>query len=193
MNDRKVRKISYLHRYPRGHCIVIDSALHHPLHHPSPPRGISGGLGLTLHPIAIVDQVLAEYRAYLATEFRASDERLRQALERALDEPRFLAQEPFFQAHRPFKDGSRWDALGLDAALAKGMARRAGQAHAYLHQSAAIGHLLGAAPSPLVVTTGTGSGKTECFLLPVIQNAVGRLAGSVMAAQPAERQGRRTR
>lgn len=127
---------------------------------------------MTLHPIAIVDQVLAEYRAYLATEFRASDERLRQALERALDEPRFLAQEPFFQAHRPFKDGSRWDALGLDAALAKGMARRAGQPHAYLHQSTAIAHLLGAHPSPLVVTTGTGSGKTECFLLPVIQNAI---------------------
>ncbi|MUG94154.1 DEAD/DEAH box helicase [Scytonema sp. UIC 10036] len=33
-------------------------------------------------------------------------------------------------------------------------------------------HLLGQDASPLVVTTGTGSGKTETFLLPVIQNAI---------------------
>src|ERR1019366_9470676 len=43
---------------------------------------------------------------------------------------------------------------------------------AYLHQSKAISHLLGAQASPVVVTTGTGSGKTEAFLLPVIQNAI---------------------
>jgi ATP-dependent helicase YprA (DUF1998 family) len=43
---------------------------------------------------------------------------------------------------------------------------------AYLHQSQAIGHLLSPEATPLVVTTGTGSGKTECFLLPVIQNAI---------------------
>lgn len=127
---------------------------------------------MTLHPIAVVDAVLAEYRSYLATEFRASDERLRRALDAALDEPGFLAQEPFFQAHRPFKDGAAWSALGLDAALAKTMQKRAGDPHTYLHQSDAIAHLLAPAATPLVVTTGTGSGKTECFLLPVIQNAI---------------------
>ena len=52
------------------------------------------------------------------------------------------------------------------------MARRAKAEHAYLHQSEAITHLLGPDAGPLVVTTGTGSGKTECFLLPVIQNAI---------------------
>src|ERR1019366_4020717 len=43
---------------------------------------------------------------------------------------------------------------------------------AYLHQCKAISHLPGSQPSPVVVTTGTGSGKTEAFLLPVIQNAI---------------------
>ncbi len=42
---------------------------------------------------------------------------------------------------------------------------------AYLHQSEAIDELLSPTPRPVVVTTGTGSGKTEAFLLPVIQNA----------------------
>ncbi len=127
---------------------------------------------MTLNPITVVDQVLGEYRSYLLTEFQARDPQLRAALETALIEAGFLAQEPFFQAHRPFKDGKRWGDLGLDAALVKVMEERTGSETAYLHQSESIGHLLGPDAGPLVVTTGTGSGKTECFLLPVIHNAV---------------------
>lgn len=124
-----------------------------------------------LHPIRALDRVIEEYRDYLRTEFRARDPRLKQALEQALDAPRFLAQEAFYQAHRPFKPGKGWRELPLDSRLASVMERRAGS-HAYLHQSEAIEHLLGANAGPLVVTTGTGSGKTETFLLPVIQNAI---------------------
>ena len=76
---------------------------------------------MTLHPITVVDQVIDEYQSYLSTEFQARDDKLRQALEDALGQPRFLAQDPFFQAHRPFKSGARWDELGLDAALSKVM------------------------------------------------------------------------
>jgi len=127
---------------------------------------------MTLNPITVVEQVIGEYRSYLSTEFQARDPKLREALEAALVEAGFLAQEPFFQAHRPFKSGARWRALGLDDALAKVMEQRTGSETAYLHQSDSIAHLLGSDAGPLVVTTGTGSGKTECFLLPVIQNAV---------------------
>lgn len=52
------------------------------------------------------------------------------------------------------------------------MERRAGNERAWRHQSEAIERLLTPAPAPLVVTTGTGSGKTEAFLLPVIQRAI---------------------
>ena len=61
---------------------------------------------MTLHPIAVVDRAIAEYRSYLFTEFRARDPKLRAALEQSLDERGFLAQDPFFQAHRPFRDGA---------------------------------------------------------------------------------------
>lgn len=127
---------------------------------------------MTLNPITIVEQVLGEYRHYISTEFLARDTKLRASLEAALDEAGFLAQEPFFQAHRPFKSGKKWKDLGLDAALAKVMEQRSGSETAYLHQSESLSHLLGLDAGPLVVTTGTGSGKTECFLLPVIQNAI---------------------
>lgn len=133
---------------------------------------------MSLHPILALDHVIDEYRDYLRTEFRAKDRALRDALERELDQPLFLSQEPFYQAHRPFKSGKKWSDLSLDPKLARVMADRArkhgsiSSDYSFLHQSEAIKNLLSEKPSPLVVTTGTGSGKTECFLLPVIQNAI---------------------
>ncbi|MEI7730993.1 MAG: DEAD/DEAH box helicase [Verrucomicrobiota bacterium] len=127
---------------------------------------------MSLNPILTLDHVIDEYRDYLRSEFRARDRSLRLALEAELDRPLFLAQEPFYQAHRPFRAGEPWSRLPLDPALARAMAVRSRSETAYLHQSEAIIHLHGPAASPLVVTTGTGSGKTECFLLPVIQNAI---------------------
>lgn len=73
---------------------------------------------MPLNPITVVDAVLGEYASYVRTEFRARDPRLRAALEREFDAAGFLAQEPFFQAHRPFKQGKRLRELGLDERLA---------------------------------------------------------------------------
>ena len=126
---------------------------------------------MALHPIKALDHVIDEYADYLRTEFRAKDPKLREALERELDAPRFLAQEPFYQAHRPFKSGKKWRDLAIDVKLAQVMENRSKSETAYLHQSQAIDELLSPQSSPVVVTTGTGSGKTEAFLLPVIQNA----------------------
>lgn len=133
---------------------------------------------MTLHPILALDQVIDEYRSYLQSEFRAKDPALNAALEAELDQPRFLAQEPFFQAHRPFRCGKAWAQLPLDPKLARVMEDRARQhgsptpEFAFAHQSGAIDELLSPTPRPVVVATGTGSGKSEAFLLPVIQNAL---------------------
>ena len=75
---------------------------------------------MSLHPIRALDHVIAEYRDYLRTEFRAKDPKLRAALERELDAPRFLAQEPFYQAHRPFKQGKLWSELPIDREARRG-------------------------------------------------------------------------
>jgi ATP-dependent helicase YprA (DUF1998 family) len=126
---------------------------------------------MSLHPIRALEHVLDEYCGYLLTESRAKDAKLRAALERELDAPRFLAQEPFFQAHRPFKPGKTWRELPIDARMAEVMEQRSGTKKVFLRQSQAIDELLSTEPSPVVVTTDTGSGKTEAFLLPVIHNA----------------------
>lgn len=127
---------------------------------------------MPLNPIKVLDDAINEYRDHLTTEFRAKDEGLRKALEAELDRPGFLAGDIFFQAHRPFKAGDRWTDLPIDSKLAQVMRQRSRSEAAYIHQSESIKHLLGDHAGPMVVTTGTGSGKTECFLLPVVQNAI---------------------
>ncbi|MFO0588416.1 MAG: DEAD/DEAH box helicase [Polyangiaceae bacterium] len=127
---------------------------------------------MPIHPIAVVEPVIEEYKEHFATEFRARDERLRNELRGALETDGFLAGPAFFQAYRPFKDGRPWRDLGLDARLAAVLEERSSCKTAFLHQGDAIGHLLGPSASHLAVTTGTGSGRTECFLVPVLQNAI---------------------
>lgn len=127
---------------------------------------------MTLHPIQALEHVINSYRDYLTTEFRARDPKLRQALQEALTHEGFLSQEPFFSAHQPFKAGQPWVELPLDAKLAAALQVRAGGNPAYMHQSEAIAHLLGPGVGPLVISTGTGSGKTEAFLAPVLQAAI---------------------
>ena len=42
--------------------------------------------------------------------------------------------------------------------------------HPYTHQLAAWRHLLADTPRSILVTSGTGSGKTECFLVPLLEH-----------------------
>jgi hypothetical protein len=73
---------------------------------------------MSLNPIIALDHVIEEYRGHLQSEFRARDRALRGALEAEFDRPLFLAREPFYQAHRPFRAGQPWAQLPLDPALA---------------------------------------------------------------------------
>src|SRR5579863_8267038 len=125
-----------------------------------------------LHPIEALDQVIDGYESYLRTEFQARDPELRRALEDALTRSGFLAQEPYFSAHRPFVAGKAWADLPLDKRLAQALQSRSGGKPSFQHQEQAIEHLLGPGASPLVVSTGTGSGKSECFSAPVLQAAL---------------------
>jgi ATP-dependent helicase YprA (DUF1998 family) len=125
-----------------------------------------------LNPITVLDETIKSYRDYLLTEFRARDPGLRRKLAERLNDPGFLAQEPHFSTHIPFRSGKPWRDLPLDGKLAAALAKRSKGRPTYLHQQQAVEHLLGPGCSPLVVTTGTGSGKTECFLTPLLQAAI---------------------
>lgn len=121
-----------------------------------------------MDPILLADTVAERYRDYLRTTFAFKDPDLRQSFERELAKG-FLTNGPYLEALPRFVKASRTDNLfrellgsSEDESFLSAMSDR----RLYGHQEEAIRRV--DAGSNLVVATGTGSGKTEAFLYPIL-------------------------
>src|SRR5690242_16397609 len=103
---------------------------------------------------------------YLSTTYALADEGAREALHRFLgDETSGMFRGPFMRIRTPFaRADDGWQEL-LEWQR-DGWTPYAHQARAFARLSSANGHV----PEPTLVTTGTGSGKTESFLYPVLDH-----------------------
>ena len=102
------------------------------------------------------------------------------------DEP--LLSEPVFQSIFPWEDSI--ETFGEHASKLKILSKTFVDAlssesidkdlrfpqdrHPYKHQTKSWKTMLSGAGKTIVVTSGTGSGKTECFMIPVLQDIVNR-------------------
>ncbi|MFJ8954919.1 DEAD/DEAH box helicase [Streptomyces sp. NPDC102381] len=103
---------------------------------------------------------------YLSTTYALSDEGAREALHRFLgDETSGMFRGPYLRVRTPFStSGEAWrEHLEWQR---QGFTPYAHQADAFARLTSAHGHT----PQPTLVTTGTGSGKTESFLYPVLDH-----------------------
>lgn len=119
-------------------------------------------------PIA-VRHVVEEYKRFLRTSFRFLDPRLREQFEAHLQQMDVLVRGPYVTLAREFERGRRLSDLVHEGILDAGVLRARwpfGEAPLYLHQELAV--RAGTAGRPFLVTTGTGSGKTEAFLIPIL-------------------------
>ncbi|WP_376793269.1 DEAD/DEAH box helicase [Thermoflexus sp.] len=119
--------------------------------------------------IELSGQVEERYRRYLKTTFYFKDPELRRSFEQALDEGR-LSKGPYLEATPVFKRGQPPSALfqsllGFqpDEGFLKAVQ---GDRPLYQHQEEAIRKVFEG--RNIVVATGTGSGKTEAFLYPIL-------------------------
>ncbi|WP_018638291.1 DEAD/DEAH box helicase [Parafrankia elaeagni] len=106
---------------------------------------------------------------YLSTTYALTDEGARESLHRFLgDETSGMFRGPFLRIRTPFTvAGPGWrDLLGWTRA--DGWTPYTHQAQAFARLSSAGGRI----PRPTLITTGTGSGKTEAFLYPVLDHCV---------------------
>lgn len=121
--------------------------------------------------LRICDELLARYRRYLSSTFQFQDPEFRDAFEKAL-QSEYLARGPFLEVTPPFVRGSRLrdvaqELLGgeVDAGFLNGL--EGGRPfYLYAHQEEAIRKIWQG--RNVVVATGTGSGKTEAFLIPIL-------------------------
>ena len=112
-------------------------------------------------PSVIADEVAGALGDFLATGFGPSNAALAHVIDDFLDEPGNLAKGPYLSIALPFQQapegGEPFPRVPLGFTP-------------YRHQRAAFSRLAGGAGRSTVVATGTGSGKTECFLYPILDH-----------------------
>ena len=130
----------------------------------------------TLHPLQTTDNLRAAYERYLKTIYPFQDEALRARFQERLAEDGRLVTGPLLEASPPYETGRTIGELVEAGVLSPGFRELCATTPRlpldrplYVHQEQAVGNVTTAGRN-LVVATGTGSGKTESFLIPIIDH-----------------------
>ena len=108
------------------------------------------------------------YRRYLLTTFSTNNQLYNEQLKEALSRDKAIADGPYISMSDPYEKGTSLLQLAKEGVVSKKIIDFSGlhpERRLYLHQERAIRK--SNEGSNLIVTTGTGSGKTESFLIPV--------------------------
>lgn len=126
-------------------------------------------------PVRTSAEIAGSYRRYLGSLLATRDPRMGTALSHAIAQSPMLHKGPYLEATPPYMTGESASALIREGVLATGFARLDSPAlpidrPLYRHQEQSIRKV--SAGRNVVVATGTGSGKTESFLLPILDSLV---------------------
>lgn len=128
---------------------------------------------MRFNPILASQHINESYRDYMKSSFYIGDEEFREAYFAELDKLDF-ANGPYLECVDAFAQGKSLEQLVEDGLLSPSFKKLLGEDSSqykrplYQHQEHAL--RVAIADMNMVVTTGTGSGKTECFLYPVLQH-----------------------
>ncbi|MGI6284939.1 DEAD/DEAH box helicase [Neomoorella humiferrea] len=125
-----------------------------------------------LDPLRTTEAVVGKYLDYLETTFAFKDIDLRRQLAEELSKEGKFAKGPILEAIPPFKTGCSIDELIEQGVLSPEFRKLQTPAlplerPLYLHQEIAIRKLVENRRN-IIIATGTGSGKTETFLVPIL-------------------------
>jgi len=114
------------------------------------------------------------YLRYLKTIYPFQIQELRTAFSQALEEEGRLVKGPLLESAPPFAPGRSIAQLAEEGIVHSNFQRLCSEAmpwqrSLYQHQDQAITRIVQQARN-LVVATGTGSGKTETFLIPILDH-----------------------
>lgn len=133
----------------------------------------------TLDPIEASDQISSDYRRYLRSLVPVRDAALAAALDEEIAHAPLLTKGPLLEASPAYARGASLNQLVGEGVLPTSFRMFDSPAlpmdrALYVHQEAATRKAR--AGRNLVVSTGTGSGKTESFLIPILASLADELA-----------------
>jgi ATP-dependent helicase YprA (DUF1998 family) len=122
-------------------------------------------------PLQAAEMITSGYRRYLRSLLPVRDLRIAAALNREIGHTQLLTKGPVLEATPPYEPGASLHTLMLEGVLNPAFRELGSDAlplgrSLHVHQEQAIRKV--AAGRNVVVATGTGSGKTESFLLPIL-------------------------
>lgn len=122
-----------------------------------------------LDPIAAVEQPREDFIRYLLTAYPLRDPHLRYGLKQQLEQPGTVWQHPYLEGSQPYRPAHSVQKLISHGVLHPGMVNlfTPSDRPLYEHQEKAVKAVIQQQEN-IIVATGTGSGKTECFLIPML-------------------------
>jgi hypothetical protein len=131
---------------------------------------------MSLNPVQFGKHVVDQFGRYLRTTFPIADERLAAQVDDALrhrvaGQP-LLYRGPYVHLNRPFEPGPRLDDLLAEPGLGLHAALRGVFPYEALHKHQELALRAIVTGRHTVIATGTGSGKTESFLLPILDHCL---------------------
>ncbi|MFJ4657962.1 DEAD/DEAH box helicase [Nocardia sp. NPDC088792] len=135
-----------------------------------------------LDPLAAGADIEASYKRYLKTLLAPRDPMLAQVFDQTVDETAMLTKGPLLELTPPYAAGMSLRELIREGVLHPGFADLGTTIDLdrplYRHQETAVRKAV--AGRNLVVSTGTGSGKTESFLLPIFNSLIAERAAGTL-------------
>lgn len=131
---------------------------------------------MALNPVAYIEKVAKSLLRYQLTAYPFSDPNLLAQMKKllSLDHTRAspLLRGPYVSLSRPFRAGAPVQQLVQEGLIHPHLANRIPEqiTRLYSHQERAIRAI--ADRRTTLVSTGTGSGKTECFLYPILSQSL---------------------
>ncbi len=128
-----------------------------------------------------VTRLTESLRSYVEAQYHIRHESLIRERRALLEEPGAVSQTPFVESTPIYELGKPYSDLQIPAVAKQALQSLADQKlglfpRPYIHQVTALESFFGDLPADLIVASGTGSGKTESFLMPVIAHLVAEAA-----------------
>lgn len=128
-----------------------------------------------LNPIEKSKYINEKYKDYLRSSFKFGNGKLQKLFEEQLKQEN-LFKGPYVDLNMPFQRGKSINELMAEGVIYKSFSKLGEinfERPLYSHQEESI-RRIGKGRSA-IITTGTGSGKTECFLYPILNDLMGDL------------------